>query len=300
MKLFAWGLFKKLYIADSLAVYVNYVYSSTAHSGCAFLLATLFYSFQLYCDFSGYSDMAIGVGKFLGFDLGLNFNKPYLASSVSDFWHRWHISLSTWLKDYIYIPCGGSRVALPRIYLNLMITFIVSGFWHGASWTFVIWGMLHGLFQCVERLTRKSEFVKKTPVLIKIFITFTLVSFSWIFFRAESLSDAMIICRKMVFIPWELRAEFMGGVHAYGLLETIKTHFVLVESVHGLMPMAKKCLTLILFIILEIFCEKKSGLKRLEEMHVLLRWILYFSFVFFILFNCMQGELSSNFIYNNF
>ena len=147
MKLFAWGMFKKLCIADRIAVYVNYVYGNVNDGyGVAILLATVLYSFQIYCDFSGYSDMAIGIARYLGFDVGKNFDHPYLSKSVGEFWRRWHISLSSWLRDYVYIPLGGSRVALPRIYLNILITFLVSGIWHGSTWNFVIWGLLNGLF----------------------------------------------------------------------------------------------------------------------------------------------------------
>ena len=146
LKLFAWGLFKKLCIADRIALYVNFVYADIGNmSAFALLMATILYSFQIYADFSGYSDMATGIAKYLGFDIGKNFDHPYLSSSVGDFWRKWHISLSSWLKDYVYIPLGGSRVSLPRVYFNLLATFLVSGIWHGAGWNFVLWGLLHGV-----------------------------------------------------------------------------------------------------------------------------------------------------------
>ena len=158
MRLFAWGMLKKLVIADRIAVYVDYVYGNIPGSrGPALLLATVLYSFQIYCDFSGYSDMAVGVARYFGFDAGRNFDHPYLSRSVGEFWRRWHISLSSWLRDYVYIPLGGSRVAPPRVYMNLMITFLVSGVWHGAGWTFVAWGLLHGAYQCAGRATRGAQ-----------------------------------------------------------------------------------------------------------------------------------------------
>ena len=198
LRLFAWGLFKKLCIADKLALYVNYVYGNVAEQhGLALLFATILYSFQIYCDFSGYSDMAIGVARYLGFDVEKNFDRPYLSQSVGEFWRRWHISLSSWLRDYVYIPLGGSRVALPRIYLNLMATFLVSGIWHGSTWNFVIWGALHGLFLCAERATKGARDKMKIPSWINVAVTFCLVAFAWIFFRAKNVSEAAVVVKKI-------------------------------------------------------------------------------------------------------
>ncbi|GHV78823.1 hypothetical protein AGMMS49944_06140 [Spirochaetia bacterium] len=152
LKLAAWGMFKKVVIADRLAVYVNGVYGDPAvYPATALALATFFFTFQIYCDFSGYSDLAIGTARVLGFNLMTNFRKPYFSKSISEFWLRWHISLSTWLKDYIYIPLGGNRKSAFRQKINLLITFLLSGLWHGAAWHFVIWGLLHGVYQVIER-----------------------------------------------------------------------------------------------------------------------------------------------------
>ena len=141
LKLMLWGLFKKIVIADRLAIYVNAVYNNpTHHSGITLILATVFFAFQIYCDFSGYSDIAIGAAKIMGFKLMTNFNRPYFSRNISEFWKRWHISLSTWFKDYLYISLGGRRVSIPRWYFNLLFVFLVSGLWHGANWTFLIWG----------------------------------------------------------------------------------------------------------------------------------------------------------------
>lgn len=179
MKLFAWGMFKKLCIADRIAVYVNYIFGNVAEQyGVAVLFAAVLYSFQIYCDFSGYTDMAMGIARYLGFELDKNFDHPYLSKSTGEFWKRWHISLSSWLKDYVYIPLGGSRVALPRIYLNLIITFLVSGIWHGSTLNFVVWGLLHGIYLCIGRATRTVREKIKVPSFIRIFITFCLITFA--------------------------------------------------------------------------------------------------------------------------
>src|ERR1043165_6740014 len=156
LRLTLWGLFKKIVIADRLSIYVDAVYNNaTHHSGITCIVATIFFAFQIYCDFSGYSGIALGAAKVLGIDLMENFRRPYLATSIKDFWSRWHISLSTWFRDYLYIPLGGSRVKMPRHILNLLIVFMVSGLWHGANWTFLIWGALHGLYLTGELILHK-------------------------------------------------------------------------------------------------------------------------------------------------
>lgn len=151
LKLMLWGFFKKVVVADRLSSIVNIVYNDpTSFTGTPLILATIFFAFQIYCDFSGYSDIAIGAAQIMGFRLMDNFKRPYFSRSISEFWKRWHISLSTWFKDYLYIPLGGNRVAIPRWYANLFIVFLVSGLWHGANWTFVIWGALHGIYLILE------------------------------------------------------------------------------------------------------------------------------------------------------
>jgi D-alanyl-lipoteichoic acid acyltransferase DltB (MBOAT superfamily) len=204
LKLMVWGFFKKVVIADRLAVAVNQIYNNpTEYTGVPLILATYFFAFQIYCDFSGYSDIAIGSAQIMGFKLMDNFKRPYLSKSVSEFWKRWHISLSSWFRDYLYIPLGGSRVAKFRLYINLMIVFLVSGLWHGANWTFIVWGALHG-FYLVFSIWTKSTRAKLNKLLnfqpsstllnlMKIFFTFHLVIFAWIFFRANTLSDAYYI-----------------------------------------------------------------------------------------------------------
>lgn len=198
-KLLLWGMFMKVVVADWLGMYVDTVMSHyMSYSGMTCFVASIFYTLQIYTDFAGYSLMAIGVGRTLGFELTENFRRPYFAVSVTDFWHRWHISLSTWLKDYVYIPMGGSRCSKARNYWNIFVTFLVSGIWHGANWTFVVWGALHGLFQIIEKAVNQQKCrygaIGRT---VKIAITFTLVSFAWIFFRMPTITDAFMIIARM-------------------------------------------------------------------------------------------------------
>lgn len=192
-----WGLFKKVVIADRLSIVVNEVYNNpTSYDGWNLVIATVFFAFQIYCDFSGYSDIAIGISRMMGFSLMTNFRTPYFSTSIQEFWQRWHISLSTWFRDYVYIPLGGNRTVKWRWYYNLFITFFISGLWHGASWNFAIWGALHGGYLIMERLIRiesKSILVKPFSFL-KVFI---LVNFAWIFFRANTTTDAFYIVSNL-------------------------------------------------------------------------------------------------------
>lgn len=193
LKMLLWGMFMKVVVADRVALYVDTVFPNYMnYTGVTCFVASILYTIQIYADFAGYSLMAIGVGKTLGFELTENFRRPYFAVSITDFWRRWHISLSTWLKDYVYIPLGGSRCSKLRSYWNIFVTFLVSGIWHGANWTFVIWGIWHGVFQIIEKAIgqQKCEYgwLGKT---IKIVITFLLVNFAWIFFRMPTLGDAV-------------------------------------------------------------------------------------------------------------
>ena len=192
LRMILWGMFMKVVVADRMGLYVDTVLPNYMnYTGVTCFAASIFYTIQIYGDFAGYSLMAIGVGKTLGLELTENFRRPYFAVSVTDFWRRWHISLSTWLKDYVYIPLGGSRCSKIRNYCNIFVTFLVSGIWHGANWTFIVWGIWHGVFQIIEKAVgqQKCEYgwLGKS---IKIVITFLLVNFAWIFFRMPSLSDA--------------------------------------------------------------------------------------------------------------
>lgn len=204
LKLMLWGFFKKMVIADRLAIIVNTVYNDpTGYVGFPLILATVFFGFQIYCDFSGYCDIAIGAAKVLGFRLSENFRRPYSARSIAEFWRRWHITLYSWFKDYIYIPLGGNRVAVPRWYLNILLVFLAGGLWHGAKWTFVLWGALHAFYLVFSLLTKgfrekaalflRLEKVPRLHKFLQIGITFALVNIGWVFFRANSFSDAIYI-----------------------------------------------------------------------------------------------------------
>lgn len=195
IRLMLWGYFLKLVLADRCALYVDPIFNNVPyHNGGSFLLASLFFPFQIYGDFAGYSLTAIGAAKVMGFNLKENFRRPYFATTVTDFWRRWHISLSTWFRDYVYIPMGGNRVSTLRCYFNVMITFIVSGIWHGANWTFIIWGAVHGMLQCVEKLLGwNKEQWKVRGKIIHWGLTFCVVCLAWIFFRANTISDAFLI-----------------------------------------------------------------------------------------------------------
>jgi len=194
------GYFMKLVIADRLALYVDSVYNNVfQHSGLTFIIATFLFAFQIFGDFAGYSSIAIGIARIMGFKLMTNFNRPYFASSIGDFWHRWHISLSTWFRDYFYIPIGGNRVSIPRWYVNLFLTFLVSGLWHGANWTFIIWGALHGIYIVIENLFKLQvkKKISNFERMLRAIIVFLLVDFAWIFFRANNITEAIYIVKNI-------------------------------------------------------------------------------------------------------
>ena len=199
--IFICGLFKKIVIADNLSIFVQQGYVNVDQvSFLGSWILSLSYTFQLYFDFSGYADMAIGSGLFFGIRLPENFNSPYKALDIQDFWRRWHITLSTWLKNYIYIPLGGSRCSLCRICVNLFLTFFIGGIWHGAGWTFILWGTFHGLATVFHRLWRQTGL--HLNKFFAWFITFNFVNIAWIFFRAESLKDACSLIGKMFDVSW--------------------------------------------------------------------------------------------------
>ncbi|MCY2995436.1 MAG: MBOAT family protein [Planctomycetota bacterium] len=199
LSLFVVGLFKKVALADYLAPYVDRIYASpSSHEASALLLATVAFAWQIYFDFSGYTDMARGVGRLLGARLLLNFNNPYLATGLGDFWRRWHISLSTWFRDYVYLPLGGNRRGEFRTYVNMVLTMLLSGLWHGALWTFVMWGAVHAVGRVVTRGLEDAVWYRdRVPTLAKQFLTFSIVTLAWVFFRAQSVSDAWLILRRI-------------------------------------------------------------------------------------------------------
>jgi D-alanyl-lipoteichoic acid acyltransferase DltB (MBOAT superfamily) len=228
LSLFLVGFFKKVALADYLAKYVDPVYGNPGQfQAAALLLATVAFGWQIYFDFSGYTDMARGVAQLMGFRLMLNFNNPYAATGLGDFWNRWHISLSTWFKDYLYFPLGGSRRGKFRTYFNMFVTMVVSGIWHGAAWTFVLWGALHALGRCLTREAEQTEFYKdRVPRLAKQLAVFAFVTFTWIFFRAQSVNDAWLIISRIFTTSWRdphfplLMAALILAVWLYQLLYT--------------------------------------------------------------------------------
>lgn len=195
-----WGMFLKVVFADRLGIYVDTIYADPLHfTGSSNLLAAIFYSFQIYGDFAGYSFMALGVAKLLGYEIIKNFNRPYFATSVSMFWKRWNISLTRWLTTYIYIPQGGSRKGKLRTYWNIILTFLVSGIWHGANWTFIFWGLIHGVAQCVEKALGINNPVKNSLMRVpRILLTFIIVTLAWIFFRLPSIGEGFKVIAHML------------------------------------------------------------------------------------------------------
>lgn len=237
------GFFKKVVVADTIAVYVNAVYNDAeGATGLGVLVATVLFAVQIYCDFSGYTDIAIGCARMMGIGLMQNFNRPYIAESIKEFWARWHISLSTWFRDYIYIPLGGNRRGKWRKHLNVMIVFLVSGLWHGAAWTFVIWGALHGMYQVIGELTKesKAKLYEKLGINTdtKLFhfgkraVTFALASFAWIFFRANNFTDLGILISKL-FTDWGTSLEYIKNSISFMGLDLVMI-FAIVLSVYML------------------------------------------------------------------
>lgn len=227
-----WGYFMKVVVADRLALLVNAAYNNAqAHNGTTLLIATIFFAFQIYCDFAGYSNIAIGAARIMGFDLMTNFNRPYFSLSISEFWHRWHISLSTWFRDYFYIPLGGNRVSVKRNYFNIFATFLVSGIWHGANWTFVIWGSLHGLYNIIQKITGFDKLRFNSFSLIRLSIiglNFLLVLLAWVFFRANNVGDAFLIISKIftnVGVPF-MESPFTYIYGGFGLI------ILLIKEIH--------------------------------------------------------------------
>lgn len=216
LSLIIWGIFMKVVVSDRIGLYVDATYNNVGdHNGVSLLFSTILFSFQIYCDFAGYSNIAIGTAKIIGFDLMTNFKRPYFSRSIAEFWNRWHISLSTWFRDYLYIPLGGNRVSKSRTYFNLFVTFVVSGIWHGANWTFVIWGALHGLFNTLQKYYKYGTGLKEVRFLqsiTMILINYIIVTFIWIFFRANSLGDAWLVIEKIF--------SFQGSLYL-GTISTI-------------------------------------------------------------------------------
>lgn len=313
LKLMAWGMFKKVVVADRLAVYVDIVYKNpSAFDGISLIIATIFFAFQIYADFSGYSDVAIGSAQVMGFKLMTNFNRPYYSKSISEFWKRWHISLSTWFRDYLYIPLGGNRVAKWRWQLNLFIVFLVSGLWHGANWTYVIWGALHGFYLVFSIWTQKiRDFMvnifklKKVPAVhkfIQVAITFSLVCFAWIFFRATSISSAMYI---VTHLHVNLANDLAAFAHSIYLSFQSGKMLVDFTPITGQLLWLQTEMTFKIAVISIIametihFIQRRGSIRnRISQLPAVVRWSGYFLLMFSI---WMFGYFSNqNFIYFQF
>lgn len=299
LKLMAWGFFKKLVIADALAATVDAVFKSPrSHLPFDLIVAAYFFAFQIYCDFSGYTDIARGAAQAMGFHLTYNFNRPYFAKSIPEFWKRWHISLSSWFRDYLYIPLGGNRVSPARWGWNIFLVFLLSGLWHGANWTYVAWGGLHGLFYLASVRTegwRRSVIDKvglsRYPRLhraMKVFLTFHLVTLAWIFFRANSLADAAYMVGAIFQYPITVLTrlhELHGGNHVLG--------YRLLKPVESVALAA-----VLLMELLHLWQRSGSVRIKLLEKPFVFRWSCYAALVLSIL---LCGELQvRQFIYFQF
>ncbi|MDY3918783.1 MAG: MBOAT family O-acyltransferase [Candidatus Limivivens sp.] len=297
--LMLWGFFLKLVIADRIALFVNEVFDSYWLYGTVELLGAAFsYSIQLYCDFASYSFMALGAAKIVGIELIDNFNVPYFAKSIPEFWHRWHISLSTWLRDYVYIPLGGSRCSAFRNRVNLMITFLVSGIWHGANWTYLLWGGMHGIYQVIGKGLKpvKAKLYRKLGiqeewtgiVLGKVLITFLLTTLAWIFFRAPSILDGFQFLERIC-TKWNPEVWID---HSWKYL--------------GLDPKEWVVLGAALLILLAVDCIRYFGKLRIDEFVMKQSFVIRLGIIYVLLFMTLlygvygQGYDASQFIYFQF
>jgi D-alanyl-lipoteichoic acid acyltransferase DltB (MBOAT superfamily) len=264
-----YGLFKKMVIADRLAYFVDRIYDSPERfDGMVLLAATFMFGFQIYCDFSGYSDIAIGSARLLGFDLTQNFKTPYLSNSFRDFWRRWHISLSTWFRDYVYIPLGGNRVSQSRWIFNILLTFTLSGLWHGASLTFIIWGFLHGFFLVSEHYISKVITLPKSFSWIGFITTFVMVNLAWVFFRAHTFDQSMFIFSSF----GNLNFDFVSkGLALFAENNQFKEFTI---SILASFP---------LFIILEMLINQADFNNLIVTRGIILRWSFYLILAFGIL-----------------
>jgi D-alanyl-lipoteichoic acid acyltransferase DltB (MBOAT superfamily) len=293
-RMMLWGMFKKILIADNLAVFVDTVYGSPeSYGSTAIFIAVIFFAFQIYCDFSGYSDIAIGAAQIMGFRLMRNFDMPYFADSMTNFWRKWHISLSTWFRDYVYIPLGGNRVSRPRWCLNQIITFSISGLWHGASFTFIIWGLMHGGLLIAENLTANiktkiSAFINLGRFnFIKTFIcvlfTFFITCITWILFRADTFGDAFYITGKL----FSERPEFMPLSRAAELFAEIPRQNIYI-SVFGIF----------MLLTVDFLCRKSDFKTAMDKVPVYARIPVYAMLVCLILvFGAYEAQ---SFIYFQF
>lgn len=294
--LMLWGFFQKLVIADRIAILVNTVFNDyKSYSGFTLLFASILFAVQIYCDFSSYSDIAIGSARVMGFDLMQNFKSPYFSKSIAEFWRRWHISLGGWFRDYLYIPLGGSRKGKLKKYRNLMIVFLTSGLWHGAGWNFIIWGFLHGFYQIagMELKPLRDKFVDKFNIergslyhkIYQCALVFILVDFAWIFFRANTFSDAIGIIKGIfVFNPWVL---FDGSLYTLGLDQKDFTIAII---------------SILILIAVSLLRRNINLITLVNKQNTLLRWTFYFTCLYAIVIFGVYGPgySAQQFIYFQF
>jgi len=296
LRLMLWGFFKKVVIADRLAAIVNHVYAtSDEHCGPILAIATVAFAYQIYCDFSGYSDIAIGAARVMGLRLMTNFDRPYHARSIVEFWQRWHISLSTWFRDYVYIPLGGSRVSRWRFPVNILVVFAVSGLWHGANWTFVAWGVLHAVFYLLERAlspvcsrcVRAIGLLKHSVLLssLQVALTFSLVCIAWVLFRAESVAQAVQIIVGMA-RGWDV---FIFSEDLLGIVEALSIRVWTFLGILALIPLAEA---------VEAFREGGRPPRLLESRILPLRWVAYLTLLLAVMNLGVTDEMP--FIYFQF
>jgi len=284
--LMAFGFLKKMFFADNISLLVNEIFSyPLAHDSLVIILGTIGFGIQIYCDFSGYTDIALGAATILGFKIPINFNKPYFAISPSDFWRRWHISLSSWLRDYLYIPLGGNRKSQPRTYLNLFIVMFLGGLWHGAAWNFVIWGMLHGLYLALHKmvsnkfpiLQNHAFFKSRAGVVLSIFVTQYFVFLAWIAFRVKDLDQLLYSMQKYIFIDFKTGdfLSFLSGPYKFTVV------------------------LIILFIILHFISYRKMNLVETISKFRLTYWTIFLTVIALLIF-FFYGGSQQNFIYFQF
>ena len=294
-----WGFFKKVVIADRLSLIVDNVYRySDNYDGYTCLLSTYFFAFQIYCDFSGYSDIARGVAKIMGYDLMVNFNYPYLSKSIREFWNRWHISLSSWFKEYLYIPLGGNKVSATRNNFNLLFTFLVSGLWHGANWTYVVWGGINGVYLITERyiptLSISKYFIVK---LLKTVLVFHLILISWVFFRASSITEALAMFSKFSQINFQsVSISIKHFILSYGVIWYPGINKTVIPFYDSQII----SFSLLILFLVSICMEYKGGfLTRFFNKNTLLYYIVSIVLVVLILLFGVLFE-NSSFIYFQF
>ena len=264
------GLFKKIVIADRFAIYSDQVFENpAAYTGLSTILGTVFFTFQIYCDFSGYTDIAIGSARVLGYRLMENFKGPYFSKSIKEFWRRWHISLSTWFRDYLYIPLGGNRLGTTKLYRNLIIVFLITGLWHGANWTYVIWGIFHGMFLIVERLGG-DRILAKAPTLLQVLYTFVVAAIGWVFFRAGTVSDALLILQNAFVFD---QSFFNINIYASTIDLDAVTNWMEVKISLALLP---------IIILLHYYEYKIDIVESILSKALFVRWTIYILLIFSI------------------